>query len=323
MKALVLSGGGCKGAFQLGVLKKLQEEDPELDYDIYTGISVGALNSSLLATGPLKETLSELERVWMNDIKGNSSVRTHRLLMFIIIIAVCILAHVVAGFALLFFALPKWISITFLGVAILNIAAMVVVPMLKCVKFNRSIYSTKPLRNIINKRLDVERLNMSGKKLRVGAVSFQTGEYRTGNEKSDDIKDWIMASSAFPIFFPMPEIDGYNWTDGGVRETAPLRDAVELGATEIDVILTSPLNVGRVKDTRLLPQISRVLELITAEIMANDVYYDECVHEKGIKIRIIAPKEHFEYDTLSFIPSQIRFMYNAEYEIVKESIDIL
>ena len=48
MKALVLSGGGSKGAYQVGVLKKLLVDDKN-EYDIISGISVGALNGAILA----------------------------------------------------------------------------------------------------------------------------------------------------------------------------------------------------------------------------------------------------------------------------------
>ena len=50
MKALVLSGGGVHGAFQVGVLKQLAKKYPQnFKYQIYSGISVGALNASWLA----------------------------------------------------------------------------------------------------------------------------------------------------------------------------------------------------------------------------------------------------------------------------------
>lgn len=51
MKALVLSGGGSKGRYELGALKKWLFED-KIQYDIITGVSVGALNGSFLAQFP-------------------------------------------------------------------------------------------------------------------------------------------------------------------------------------------------------------------------------------------------------------------------------
>jgi len=72
-RALVLSGGGSKGAFQVGVLKYLIGELNN-QYDIYTGISVGALNASFLSQFPKgkeKEALENLVNIWNKINKGN------------------------------------------------------------------------------------------------------------------------------------------------------------------------------------------------------------------------------------------------------------
>ncbi len=52
MRALVLSGGGAKGAYEVGALKYLLL-DKETQYDIICGVSVGALNASFLSMYPL------------------------------------------------------------------------------------------------------------------------------------------------------------------------------------------------------------------------------------------------------------------------------
>src|ERR1700693_308620 len=51
-RALVLSGGGSKGAFEVGVLQRLMG-DEQLDYDLLCGTSVGAINAAYLAQTPL------------------------------------------------------------------------------------------------------------------------------------------------------------------------------------------------------------------------------------------------------------------------------
>ena len=67
MRALVLSGGGAKGAFQIGVLKKwIQEEGRE--YDILCGVSVGALNAAFLAQAPMGQLAAaygKLAETWL------------------------------------------------------------------------------------------------------------------------------------------------------------------------------------------------------------------------------------------------------------------
>lgn len=71
--ALVLSGGGFKGAFQLGALQYLRDnwqrfypENPVMKFDIVAGVSVGALNGLLVASGKM----DELEKLW-NDVGTN------------------------------------------------------------------------------------------------------------------------------------------------------------------------------------------------------------------------------------------------------------
>ena len=49
-RALVLSGGGAKGAFQMGAIEYIQQEQPSyFDFEIVAGISVGSLNGVMLS----------------------------------------------------------------------------------------------------------------------------------------------------------------------------------------------------------------------------------------------------------------------------------
>src|SRR5439155_1049717 len=64
--ALVLSGGGARGAYQVGVLAGLAERLPGLEFPILTGMSVGAINTIYLAahTGPLPAAVAGLSNEW-------------------------------------------------------------------------------------------------------------------------------------------------------------------------------------------------------------------------------------------------------------------
>lgn len=59
-RGLVLSGGGAKGAFQLGVLEYLHENG-KLDFDVVCGVSVGALNATMVAQGEFEK----LKELWL------------------------------------------------------------------------------------------------------------------------------------------------------------------------------------------------------------------------------------------------------------------
>jgi len=65
-RALVLSGGGSKGAFEVGVLQRLMG-DEQLDYDLLCGTSVGAINAAYVSQTPLgqpREAAARLRALW-------------------------------------------------------------------------------------------------------------------------------------------------------------------------------------------------------------------------------------------------------------------
>ncbi|HUO76371.1 MAG TPA: patatin-like phospholipase family protein [Thermodesulfovibrionales bacterium] len=84
-RALVLAGGGARGAYQVGMLQELVIHK-EIDFQIIRGVSVGALNAAFLSQAPvagdslenLKKKIEDLHALWTNDIKGNDSVYAER-----------------------------------------------------------------------------------------------------------------------------------------------------------------------------------------------------------------------------------------------------
>jgi len=83
-RVLSLSGGGSYGAFEVGVMKKLLEDEPDLEYDYITGVSAGALNAGFLSLYPMGNFsggVRDLE-ARMATIKANSDVYTSRIPAF-------------------------------------------------------------------------------------------------------------------------------------------------------------------------------------------------------------------------------------------------
>ena len=84
-RALVLSGGGARGAFQVGMLRELVINQG-LDFQIIRGVSVGSLNAAFLAQAPtgadsqaeLAKKVGELLNLWQNEITGNHSIYADR-----------------------------------------------------------------------------------------------------------------------------------------------------------------------------------------------------------------------------------------------------
>lgn len=307
MRALILSGGASKGSFQIGVLRYLLEKE-KIDYDIYGGTSVGSLNAAILASGPLSETLPKAEKIWLEDIKGNHSVWLHHLWWYILFGICLIVFFVLLAFISFISDANKLVTIAFALMAVLSLYAPYY-----SLKNTKSLYKTTPLRSILNNNIDINKLKNSGKKLRVCTVSYETGYYKYGKETDDNIIEWIMASSAFPIFFPMVEINDELFVDGGVLNISTLYEIMKLGATHIDIILTSPTNTSSFLKRGLLHQFERTIDLMSAESLTNNITICK-VHNN---IRVFMPKENFNISSLKFDPESIKKIYNSgrEFEV--------
>lgn len=301
MKALILSGGGARGSFQIGILSYLLDTE-QIDYDIYGGTSVGSLNAAILATGPLLETLPVAEKIWLEEIKSNHSVWTHHLWNYILAGIALIVFFVLCAFASFIFDGSKLLTISFIFCALFSLY----VPYYSLRK-TKSLYKTDPLKSILKKYMDVNKLQNSGKKLLVGAISYKTGRYHYGTEKDSNIIDWILASSAFPVFFPMVEINGENYVDGGVLSIDLLYEIQKLGAKEIDIILTSPINLSLFEKFGLTNQFERTLDLLSVENLSNDI----ALCKLNNNVRIFMPKRNFNVSSLNFDPHKIKEIYES------------
>lgn len=224
--ALVLSGGGARGAYQVGVLKALAEVVPEnaQPFDIITGVSVGALNAVVLAArgDDFHAGVHDLENIWRN-------LHCHNVYH--------IETGAIAGQVL------RWIRALLFGWAGAHPP--------------RSFLNNAPLRTLLNTHVDFTRLNkLVGthdlEALAITASSYETGRAVTFFQSAGEIKPWtrarrvgrrreitadhVMASSALPLVFPSVKIEGVYFGDGALRENAPLSAAIHLGCEHIVTI---------------------------------------------------------------------------------------
>ena len=286
MKALVLSGGGAKGAFQVGVLKTLLKNEHK-KYDIICGVSVGALNGSYLSMyrhGEEELAWLKLRGIW--ETLTTKKVYRH------------------------------WRPFSYLQSP-----------------FKSSVYNSKPLQKLVKSTLDPAKVLTSGKKLRVGAVSLDTGEYRLFKETDADIVNGVLASSSFPIMLTPIKINGQWWTDGGVRNVTPLQAAIDLGATDIDIILTMPKNreLKTKKKYKTPDVIIRTVEFALDEIVKNDFTSLKLINDildslppnqrgimskyRKIKTRLFQPDTPLTHNSLDFSPKNICAMYKVGLEV--------
>ncbi|NWG03924.1 MAG: patatin-like phospholipase family protein [Syntrophaceae bacterium] len=242
-RALVLSGGGAKGSFQIGVLDELIL-NRGLDFEILCGVSVGALNASFLAQAPfdslhpdislgnLKKTFITLRHLWLEEIIGNESVYLKK---------------------------PGGDVGIVLGAD--------------------SIYDPEPLTNLLKKHLNPRSMAKSNRILRIQYVSLESGKLQTANNRSPKILDWVLASGTMPYYFPPVEIRKEHFVDGGIRDITPLGQAFQAGAEAIYVIYASPFEVERQEfveswtgmKINAFTYLGRAVELMINEIYRTDI----------------------------------------------------
>jgi NTE family protein len=232
--ALTLSGGGARAAYQVGFLRVLAREFPEVVPGILTGVSAGGINAAYLAARqePFAERIENLADVWAGiriDDVFRVDVRS------------------------LAWRLVRW------GGRLVSGGKYPLPPA-------RSLVGTAPLRELLERMLQTDGGPIAGiaRNLQAGwlraialtASSFTTGQSVTWVQTRDDcgIQTWerpqrksatcalridhVLATSALPFIFPAIDVDGAWYGDGGIRLTAPLSPAVHLGASRIIAIST-------------------------------------------------------------------------------------
>lgn len=206
MKALVISGGGSKGAFAGGVAQYLLEEKNK-EYDLFIGTSTGSLMVTHLALGKVNE---------LKDLYGNVSQST--------IFSNC-------PFKIKKFKHYKTVSINHFN-TLKNI--------LKGSKTFGESHNLKKLIDamIVNQDLaEAKKLNkqifVTVSNLTLNKVEFKSLE----SNSFDDFRDWIWASSNYVPFMSLMVKNNYEYADGGFANLVPIEEAIRLGATEIDAIV--------------------------------------------------------------------------------------
>jgi len=282
MRALVLSGGASKGAYQFGALKYLMG-DLNIKYDIHCGISVGALNSAMLGMFSKEENNKSLEFMSEQWNKVDTSKIYKRWFPFGRLHAL-------------------WKS---------------------------SLYNSEPLQKWVKGYLDIELLNSSNKQIVVGAVSLSTGEYRLFNQNYANFVEAVIASASYPGVLCPAHMENQIWSDGGVKEITPLKAAIDLGATDIDIIICAPEqnHTSFSNKPNSIDVLKRTIDLMTDEIVKDDVekaiLYNKLVlcgqapGKKLINLNIIRPDYNPTEDSLNFSQEEIQKMIKHGYKDAK------
>jgi len=210
--ALVLQGGGALGSYQAGVYEALHEHGVEPDW--IAGISIGAINSAIIAGNAPGDRLDALRGFW-DTVTASGTMPWSDYVMgpWTPDEGRQVTNRIEAGRAMLT-GVPGFYT------------PRVPPPSLRSdgSPGASSYYDTSKLRSTLERLVDFDRINhKKAMRFGVGAVNVRSGNFAYfDNETATIIPEHIMASGALPPAFEAVEIDGEHYWDGGLVSNTPL-----------------------------------------------------------------------------------------------------
>ena len=238
--AVVLTGGGARGAYQAGVLAGIADRARcDVHFPIVTGVSAGGINAAALAASRagFDAATLELREAWLQLTTDNVFRSNFRSLAWS---ALCWMGKIGSG-----------------GTLPVDL---------------RGLLDTGPLRNYLAAIIDFNGVadNIAAGRLQALALSmteYSTGRTVTAVQATEQVRDWkrarrlsersqitvdhVMASAALPVVFPAIQIGDDYYGDGSIRQSAPLSPAIHLGA---DRILAISVRYSPAPHERIQPQ---------------------------------------------------------------------
>lgn len=209
--ALLLQGGGALGSYQAGVYEALAEAN--LHPDWVAGISVGALNSALIAGNPPERRVERLREFWEAITTPPFGLAEFKWLDFKGELAQSLinqahsLAALVGGVPCFFTPRvpPPYLSPSGTLEAL-------------------SYYDVGPLKATLERLVDFELINNGATRFSVGAVNVRSGNFVYFDNTTHHISaKHVIASGSLPPGFPATEIEGEFYWDGGLVSNTPLQ----------------------------------------------------------------------------------------------------
>ncbi len=264
---LVLTGGGARSAYQVGVLLALAELLPRArnPFQVIVGTSAGAVAASVLAAEAhrWRRAVAGLERVWAN-------FRSEQVF------------HVDAPHMLR--AGAHWVLALMSGGLVLSPP--------------KSMLDNSPLRELLERHVDCAGIRRSIARGHLRAFSLCATSYASGQSVAffdgiDSIHDWsrsqrigrrceltldhLMASAAIPLLFPPMKIDDEYFGDGAMRQLNPLSPAIHLGADRLLVIGVRARRAAGVSVSRvqaLMPSPGEIFGYMLDTLFTDQIYGD-------------------------------------------------
>ncbi|MBP0902571.1 patatin family protein [Mariniflexile gromovii] len=216
MRALVISGGGSKGAYAGGVAEFLIKEKG-YQYDLFVGTSTGSLLVPHIAAGKIDKIYDVFTDVKQSNIFSVNPFRTRRK------------------------GDREYVSINFLN------------SLWQFIKMKRTFGESKALKRYLKKHFTEEeyhliRTTKEDVVVTVSNLSQNRVEYKSIKDFSyEEFCEWIWISCNYIPFMSLAKVDGFEYADGAFGCVVPIREAIQRGATEIDAVVLESENMEYMK----------------------------------------------------------------------------
>ncbi len=334
---LVMTGGGARAAYQVGVVRAIYEilDKPKHLFDVITGNSAGAINSTYLAANAENWDVAtrNLQHLWEKlSPKDVFDLRT----------------KTISQVGL------KWMAGSMFGGMTSKVAGI------------NYLLDTEPLRKFLGKNIAFEDIKTNIENKALYGIALSTTNYNSGSsvifyQGDYEISDWlrserfshrtdlnvdhVMASSAIPFFFPPIQVEDSFYGDGCIRQTTPLSPAIHLGADKIISIgIRYPHNQNRMKDMAFSPfdnpSIGQIVGVLLNSIFLDSLEADverlgamnalvasgQNSHLKEIPILMIRPSRDLGKMTTRLnkeLPKSLRYLLKGIGVSDSEGLDLL
>ena len=294
MRALVISGGGSKGAFAGGVAEHLIYEKKH-DYDIFIGSSTGALLIPHLAIGEIEKIKEMYTNVSQDDIYTVNPFRIKK-------------------------------NVEGKLTASINHKSTLRMFLKKRKTFGDTSALRATIANTLSKE-DFRKVQTSGKKVIVTVcnITRTTVEYRYAIDcLHEDFIDWMWASSSFIPFMSLVKKNDSEYADGGFGNYIPIEETVNIGATEIDCIVLNPRRPQKttVKTNNAFYLLLKSFLFMQKQIAVNDVLIGhlESIYNKNVKVNFIFTPYQLTEHSFYFDPTQMKRWWHEGLEHARATI---
>mgnify|MGYP000697188484 FL=1 len=291
-RALVISGGGSKGAFAGGIAQFLLEES-QLNYDFFIGTSTGSLLISHLALGKVETIKRAYTNVTQESIFDNCP-----------------------------FLIKQQGRVKRIKIHHFNVLK-------NFIRGRKTFGESNNLRKLLTEYFsitDFQLLKNEKKEVVVCVSNLSTNrvEYKRLHDfEYEDFLDWIWISCNYVPFMSLVVKDHCEYADGGLGSVIPIEEAVRRGATHVDAILldTEFQQTNRVPSRNPFDALSSVFGFISDKIEQQNLHIGNLVaNDYGAKLRIFYTPRILTRNSLVFDRHQMTQWWEEGFDFAKKKM---